>query len=143
MRASQLRSPSGEVFDNPSEAQIDSVLSLPQSEWERGCGDAAFILRSDSGSAMLLLLRTDKAGYHLQHYPETARHDYFLSIGSGDMSDRVAIVVGGEETTLPAGVFVDRDSAATAIREFLATGERTSAFPWENRRNLDWPVDDE
>lgn len=135
----KYRSPAGETTEIPSvETLVRLLAQAPESYWQEGSGDAAVYYKRGSDTSMLLLFKKEPFGFHVEYFARLGRHDHYLSVGSGVMSELVTIYVGGEPHKLPTGVFISSEAAQAAVEEFFRTGQRTDKVVWKNRRELSW-----
>ena len=64
-------------------------------------------------------------------YWQSTDPPYFQSRGAGSDLNSVTYWCGGQDTTLPGSVRIDRASAFDALVQFMSTGHRPSAISWD------------
>jgi hypothetical protein len=126
-----------DIIDNPSlELLEDCILRRGDDYWNVDAGDATLETVTEGSRVVLDLELVASRGFCIVYMHKDVGH--FVSLGSDNFHDAVEKAVGGQPRFLPAAVFIPRELAWEVVKEFHATGKRSNAIRWIDRREMNW-----
>jgi len=139
-------SPTGYEEDSPSDAFVSQLFESGEEYWQdiHGCGHGVFC-SWENGIRIGDMEVTFKEGhgFHLRHWTDMSKvpgqPTVFLAfdkrIRDGEV---VTLHYGGEPFLVPAALFVSKDLAVRAAREFCENAGRTNDVNWIPKKGLNW-----
>jgi len=121
-----FRAPNGERIENPATTLIQSVVLDPSRDyWRQGSGDATIDFSDGNHRKRLLVLPNDLLFFYLKYIEGT---ETWLSLQDADRLGEV--IECSDEWYASVGLFLPRERAWLAIKDFCDTGRRCNDIQW-------------
>ena len=121
-----FRSPEGARIENPSEDFMKTLFLSPSNDyWRRGSGDACLEFGHGDSRKKLLILPSDSFCVYLKYIEG---QNTWLSLQ--DSNRLKEMLECSDEWHASAGLFLPKEKAWLAIKEFSRTGTRCDQIQW-------------
>ena len=121
------RPPLGQVLENPSlEMLRELVTNPPAGYWDQGSGGATLDCSTENSKVSLMLFPDSRHGVYLRFYDE--EENPWLSLH--DEAKLSEVIECNDEWYVSVGLFLSKETAWLAVKEFCMTGRRSPDVRW-------------
>jgi hypothetical protein len=122
-----FRPPFGEIINEPAlEMLHDVIVSPPAGYWDQGSGGGTLDCSTDGSKTSLMLFPDSRYGVYLRFYDE--QENPWLSLE--DKAKLLEVTECNDEWYASVGLFLPKEKAWLAVKEFCLTGRRSLAVQW-------------
>lgn len=122
-----FRPPLGQTIDSPTlEMLHDLVINPPAGYWDQGSGGGTLDCSMNGAKTSLMLFPDSRYGVYLRYYDE--QENPWLSLG--DEAKLLEVAECNDEWYVSVGLFVPKEKAWSAVKEFGLTGTMSPEVKW-------------
>lgn len=122
-----FRDPMGKSEDDPKLEMLQQlIVNPPSGYWDQGGGGANLDYLTNGSKTSLMICPSSQYGISLRYYDE--ERNPWLSIEDHDKLLECTELY--DEWYVSVGLFVPKDKAWLAVKEFCINGKRSSSIQW-------------